>query len=114
MFVSFNLRFLQLFVSIFAAVGTSKKWIRTIPDETLRVIYRIVLGKENETFGYLLYYESFKWASNVAPSISLLKISSFFSQGHFSHSYYTVKYTVTTLVTFEFSSLFLSLLSEGR
>ena len=60
MFVSFNLRFLQLFVSIFTAVGTSKKWIRTIPDETSRVIYRILLGKENETFGYLLYYESFK------------------------------------------------------
>ena len=53
-FISFNLRFLQLSVSIFAALGTSKKSIRTIQDETIRTIYDIVLGKEDETFG--IYY----------------------------------------------------------
>ena len=58
-FFSFNLRFLQLSVSIFGDLGTLKKSIRTMPNETLRVIYGIMLGKENETFGYLLYYETF-------------------------------------------------------
>ena len=56
----FFFRLLQLSVSLFGVFGTLKKSIRTIPDETLRVIYSIILGKENETFGYLLYYESFK------------------------------------------------------
>ena len=59
-FFPFNLRLLQLSVSFFGNFGTLKKSIRTIPDETLRVICSIIAGKENETFGYLLYYESFK------------------------------------------------------
>ena len=54
-----NLRFLQLSVSILGELGTLKKSIRTMSNETFRVIFGVMLGKENETFCYLLYYETF-------------------------------------------------------
>ena len=55
----FNLRFLQLSVSILGELGTLKKSIRTVSNETFRIIFGVMLGKENETFCYLLYYETF-------------------------------------------------------
>ena len=54
-----NLRFLQLSVSILGELGTLKKSIRTVSNETFRIIFGVMLGKENETFCYLLYYETF-------------------------------------------------------
>ena len=51
--------FLQLSVSILGELGTLKKSIRTMSNETFRVIFGVMLGKENETFFYLLYYETF-------------------------------------------------------
>ena len=55
----FNLRFLQLSVSILGELGTLKKSIGTMSNETFRIIFGVMLGKENETFCYLLYYETF-------------------------------------------------------
>ena len=54
-----NLRFLQLSVSILGELGTLKKSIRTVSNETFRIIFGVMLGKENETFCYLLYYDTF-------------------------------------------------------
>ena len=51
--------FLQLSVSILGELGTLKKSIRTMSNETFRIIFGVMLGKENETFCYLLYYETF-------------------------------------------------------
>lgn len=58
-FFFFNLRFLQLSVSILGELGTLKKSIRTMSNETFRIIFGVMLGKENEIFCYLLYYETF-------------------------------------------------------
>ena len=51
--------FLQLSVSILGELGTLKKSIGTMSNETFRIIFGVMLGKENETFCYLLYYETF-------------------------------------------------------
>ena len=51
--------FLQLSVSILGELGTLKKSIRTVSNETFRIIFGVMLGKENETFCYLLYYDTF-------------------------------------------------------
>lgn len=58
-FFFFNLLFLQLSVSVLGELGTLKKSIRTMSNETFRVIFGVMLGKENETFGHFLYYETF-------------------------------------------------------
>ena len=57
-----NLLFLQLSVSILGELGTLKKSIRTMANETLRVMFGVMLGKENDTFCHILYYETFWWA----------------------------------------------------
>ena len=58
-FFFFNLLFLQLSVSILGELGTLKKSIRTMANETLRVMFGVMLGKENDTFCHILYYETF-------------------------------------------------------